>query len=62
MITIMTILLYLSQNLVPDFAAVVARVEIQSTIFAVTLFAFLLTRLWLDSRGQVKHSVREHSG
>jgi hypothetical protein len=58
----MTILLCLAQDLIPDFASALARVEIQSTIFAVTLFAFLFARLWLDSRGQVRHSAQSTPG
>jgi hypothetical protein len=61
MITMMTILLCLAQDLIPDFAWALARVEIQSTIFALTLFASLFTRLWLDSRGQAMHSAQKHA-
>jgi hypothetical protein len=62
MITMMTILLCLAQDLIPDFASALTRVEIQSTIFAVTLFAFLFARLWLDSRGHGMHAAQRTPG
>jgi hypothetical protein len=56
-ITMLTILLCLVQVLVPNFGAYLVAVEIRAVLFAVGLFAFLLSRLWLDSRVRSERSA-----
>ncbi len=46
----LTILLHVAKIFIPGFPALVAKIEVQSAMFAVGVFAFLCTRLWLDSR------------
>ena len=48
--TMLTILLCLTHIFVPDLASFLATVEVQSAIFALAVFAYLMGRLWLNAR------------
>jgi hypothetical protein len=55
----LTILLCLTHTFVPDLASFLATVEVQSAIFALAVFAYLVGRLWLNARPRPAHSLRD---
>jgi hypothetical protein len=55
----LTILLCLTHIFVPDLAAFLATIEVQSVIFALVVFAYLVGKLWLNARPQPAHSLRD---
>jgi hypothetical protein len=46
----LTILLQIVKVFIPEFPVLVVEIEVQSAMFAVGVFVFLCTQLWLDSR------------